>query len=127
MKSKLYPRNLFVYSAYWGTWSRVLQFMQGGDNPVAQVEVNLTAVNPTTKLDWRRVPLIVIRKHVTARSDRDLYVADLPDNALALMKEWLDEDTIQRLLHEDFLPQIDWDKYNQHCNGGCFLHQCIKD
>jgi hypothetical protein len=127
MRSKMYPRNLFVFSAYWRTWSRVLRFSQHGECNQTQVEVDLTATNPTTALHWPRVQAINIREHHTARNARDLYTADLPLQVVELMRTWMPEEVVQRLLHEDFLPQIDWDKYQKHNNGGCRLHMCLKD
>jgi hypothetical protein len=92
-----------------------------------QIEVDLTPVNiRSPNADWLRIEDITIRRHHTARGLHDKYMQELPDHVLANMREQLSEVTIQRLLHEDFLPQIDWSLYSKHCNGGCALHLCIK-
>lgn len=126
-RSAMYPRNLFVYCAYWGTYSRVLQFMNTrGSMFNLQVEVDLTAVNITNAYGWEKIANINIRRHGTDRSARDIYMAELPSDALWHMKKWLSDEVIHRLLHEDFLPQIDWDLYNRNNNGGCALAKCTK-
>lgn len=120
--SRMYPYNLFVYSAYWGTWSRVLRFMNKGNT--GQVEVNLTATNLDFSRDWDKVASLNIRLHGTSRDAKDLYVKELPANALGWMRNWLDAPVIERLLHEDFLPKIDWELYNKNTNGGCPFEKC---
>lgn len=122
-RSRIYPHNLFVFSNYWGTWSRVLQFMQGGSILRAQIEVDLTPVNAD---GWKDIEEIHIRSHITARDDRDVYTADLPDHVLEAMRLRLQAPVIERLLHEDFLPQIDWVKHRAVSNGGASLFRCLK-
>jgi len=108
VQSALYPRSLFVYNAYWKEWSRVLQFAQTN---VCQVEVDLLPAIPTQKK-------INIRRHSTARQRSDIYSRYLPMDIFSQMLERYDLVLTNRLLHEDFLSQIDWAKYDAVCNGG---------
>lgn len=115
MRSK--NNNVFRYCSYWGHWSRVLHeaTVRDGAN---YVEVDITAINGRTEHDWAHTRRINIRSHGTSRHKNDLFVGTLPEEVVDHMREWMDEALIERLLHEDFLPQIDWDKYRKHCNGG---------
>lgn len=120
----------FVYSGYWGTWSRTLATPKEGGN-FYFIEVNLTPIN---HIDWEnRVIPIIIRKHCTIRRNgkydcpQDKETNVLPDHVLEEMKKHLDEELINRLLNEDFLSQIDWEKYERHCNGGAPLHKIQKE
>lgn len=123
MRSLMYPRGgLFLYSAYWGKWSRVLQFM---NKDMWQVEVDLTPVIGLTS-DWLRVERLNIREHGTARDARDVITADLPDHVVETMRTRLPEELVQRLLHEDFLSNIDWTKYNAKNNGGASFFDICK-
>jgi len=107
----------FVYSAYWRTWSRILS--PYGALPVGQVEVDLTAVNPTSAHGWPKVSSINIRAHRTAQDFADIVTDDLPDSVLELMQVRIDDqEIIDHLLHADLLPQIDWYTYRKICNGG---------
>lgn len=126
IRSAMYPRNLFVRSAYWGTWSRVLQYMNraptgSGRMMIDQVEVNLTTPNVRVESEWRKNERIWIRCHGTTADPKDIYTADLPGHVLDLMREYLTSPTIHLLLHADLLPMIDWDKYRSVCNGGAPL------
>lgn len=135
MPTKSRTTNGFVYSSYWGTWSRVMYYECRGTQDLklnydipscVAVEVNLTAVNPTVGLDWERVKAITIRAHGTPYGPKDEVTSYLPDYVLERMREWLDEALIERLLHEDFLPHIDWVKHRQHCNGGAPFDLIVK-
>ena len=119
--------NGFRYCAYWGNWSRVLYYECRGTQDLKQrynipscvaVEVDLTAITPTVPYDWERVKRINIRAHGTTYGPRDDVTTWLPDGALGWMTEYLEAPLIERLLHEDFLPQIDWVKQRQITNGG---------
>jgi hypothetical protein len=123
--SSMYPKNLFVYCSYWGTWGRVLRYM---NRNVDQVEVNLTPINAGFG-DWKKeVGRIVIRKHGTSRDKKDVYQAYLPGEVVDFMKKFLQDDhLVSRLINEDFLSQIDWDKYRKHNNGGAPLDLIKKD
>jgi hypothetical protein len=50
-----------------------------------------------------------------------------PPAVLAEMKAHLGEELANRLLTEDFLSQIDWDKYKAVDNGGANLADIRKD
>lgn len=43
------------------------------------------------------------------------------------MKDRLDHNLVDRLLHEDLLSCIDWDKYKKLCNGGASFYDIQKD
>jgi hypothetical protein len=74
------------------------------------------------------VKTINIRRHATAYSNHNNKVVTyLPDSALELMKTWLDKPLIERLLHEDFLPYIDWEKERKLSNAGAAFDLIKKD
>jgi hypothetical protein len=109
--------DMFFYSSYWRTWSRVLA--PEGALDVGIVEVDLTG-------NWERVRTINIRAHRTARKSGDLLVRELPSEALEAMKKHMPGQAIlDVLLHEDLLPQIDWYKYRKVCNGGAAFGNII--
>lgn len=111
--------DMFFYSSYWHTWSRVLA--PEGKLDVGIVEVDLTGGN------WERVRQINIRAHRTARKHGDLLVRELPADALELMKKHMPGQAIlDVLLHENLLPQIDWYKYRKVCNGGATFANILK-
>lgn len=109
--------DMFIYGSYWGMYSRVLSM----NHPEGVIEVDLTAVNPLSDLGWPKVARINIRAHRTSRSPRDMLSYALPDYTVERMHERFGVDLTERLLHEDFLPQIDWAKYRKVCNGGAAL------
>lgn len=110
--------NVFVFNSYWRTWSRVLN-QRCTRSELNTVEVNLTPVNPLVVNNWiDQIEPIIIRSHVTDTSPDGVFVGTLPYEVIIRMEQVLDPALIDRLLHEDFLPQIDWTKYRQHNNGG---------
>ena len=110
--------NMFVYSSYWGCWSRILQEATP-HNDGNFIEVNLTAINPTYEHSWKeQIEPIRIRRHGTSRDRNDKFVGTLPQEAYDMMCRHLPQELIERLMHEDFLPNIDWEKYRKHSNGG---------
>lgn len=115
--------DMFHYSAYWGSWSRVLR-PQFGTN--STVEVDLTAINPSSDYGWPRVLSCNIRAHRTARATNDILCLSLPAHTVQLMRSRTDEQTFNRLMHEDLLPLIDWDKYRKVDNGGAALANILK-
>lgn len=115
----------FHYSSYWRTWSRILSEGRAGRN-LAIVEVDLTAINPESGFGWIQTRTINIREHMTARSRDDLIVDVLPGAAVDLMRAHMDESLVSRLLHEDFMQQIDWNKYQAICNGGAAFDKIKK-
>jgi len=109
----------FTRSSYWGSWSRVLsdRHPQG-----PFVEVNLTPIPCCGSSTWKEdVAPVRIRLHGTARDRRDVLTDVLPDTVRAAMVQHLGEEMTERLLMEDFLPQIDWDLYRKFNNGGANL------
>lgn len=104
---------MFRYCAYWRTWSRVIEFAK-----YRIVEVNLTPMPNVFGSTWEKdVAPIVIRKHLTLNRDDKVY-ANLPADIIRQMLENLGDEIVNRLLTEDFLPRIDWQKYERVCNGG---------
>jgi hypothetical protein len=104
-------------------WSRVLNNDEG-----ETIEVNLTPIPCCFDSSWEKdVKPIRIRRHRTMLGQNDQMVKELPEKILAIMKENLGEELVNRLLSEDFLTPIDWDKYNQKCNGGANFDDIKKD
>lgn len=119
---------MFVYCGYWHHWSRVLSEKEPHGGPF--VEVNLTPIGGTTTYGgWEKEVIpIIIRRHGTMRDIHgDRVVDELPADVLAHMREHLSEDFVQRLLYEDFLSQVDWDKFRRNNNGGCPFAKCCKE
>jgi len=115
----------FHWSSYWHCWSRVLT-NNSHEPGCSFVEVNLTPVNGNNARSLKagyenQVKLIRIRAHGTLRGPNDKETNELPDEALAEMKEYVGEDLTARLINEDFLSQIDWRLYNKFNNGGANL------
>lgn len=110
--------NMFVYNSYWGTWSRILQ--EGTpQNNFECIEVDVTPVNPHRAESWeRQIPKVNIRKHVTERSKRDKFVGTLPEEVVTDLNKYIVPEIQHFILHEDLLPQIDWELYRKHNNGG---------
>ena len=117
---------MFFYSSYWKTWSRVLSGGRAGSS----VELNLTPTN------WRvadqgqwdsKVRPIRIRRHSTGMDRGDKLVDTLTAEVRAVMVKHLGADLTARLLTEDFMSQINWEKYHRVCNGGANLSDIRKD
>ncbi len=129
--------NVFHYSSYWGSWSRILwhesdrklQERLGFDARVAgTVEIDLTAINPHCNLNWRdQVQYGNIRAHGTAFRDADKIVGTLPGYVVDMMNEWLTPDTVDKLLHADYLPYIDFEKGRKAANGGFKINDGLRD
>ena len=124
--------DLFVYSSYWHTWSRMLapnNTVVHRDVRLGMIEVDLTAVNPNSSLQWPRVARVNIRVHRTSRDAGDILTDDLPERIIELMRSKIGEYPvlIERLLHDDLLPLIDWDKYQKVSNGGAALADILKE
>ncbi len=113
---------MFHYSAYWMSWSRQLDRLPGFFEGMDVVEVNLIDLQrpAETKDVW-------IRRHGTAPGRNDLLVKELPAKVVAEMHRLYGVEATHRLLTEDFLPQIDWNKYRKVSNGGASLASCKKD
>jgi hypothetical protein len=113
---------MFVYSSYWGRWSRILQ--EGTpQNGYEFIEVSVTAINPTHDYSWAdQIMSVNIRRHGTQRDRKDVFVGTLPEAAVAMLDKHIPKEVQHLLLHEDLLPQIDWELYRKHCNGGAPFH-----
>ncbi|MDB5254069.1 MAG: hypothetical protein JWL80_135 [Parcubacteria group bacterium] len=108
---------MFHYSSYWRAWSRVLS-TNHPNGPYIEVDL--------TSMSWDTVARINIRSHGTRRDDMDRNEEKLPAEVKARMISKLGPELTERLLTEDFLPQIDWALYRQKCNGGAaFAEICL--
>lgn len=118
--------DMFFYSAYWQCWSRVLA--PEGAHELGIIEVDLTPVNSFQDSAWERVKCISVRAHRTARRSGDLLVSELPASVVELMKKRLPPTSalLDKLIHDDLMPQIDWYKYRKVCNGGAALGDILK-
>jgi len=90
------------------------------------IEVNLEPI-PHSSDTWERTASVIIRKHGTAREDRDIETNSAPEDLLDRMQANLEPEDIEFLLFGDILPLIDWELYETHCNGGCPLDKCRKN
>lgn len=117
---------MYVYSGYWRTWSRILGRRPNRIRVV--VELNLTPINAHNGQHlWdKNVAPIVLRAHSTPKQPDDKIVDELPVDVLIDMRAHLPESLVQRLLTEDFLSQVDWDKYDKVCNGGAKLADIVR-
>jgi len=59
----------------------------------------------------------------------DIVTDVLPEHRIDLMQQMLGDYPvlIERLLHDDLIPLIEWDKYNKVSNGGAALADILKD
>lgn len=129
---KFYPKwAKFHYCAYWGTYSRILsndhRLPEFPNHLGSIVEVNLTPVNPYYQEGWDRNKDIIIRRHGTSPGKNDQFYAVLPPEIWKLLDTKYGKELRHRLVTEDFVSQIDWNKYHKACNGGAKLADCLKD
>lgn len=119
--------HLFVphlrYCSYWGTYSRVLagpKPWHDGERETSDiVEVNVSPINGWDSYDAKdQVGNIRIRRHGTTASkrDRDLNMLHMRHVEQLIVNAGLEKARL--ILFGDLLPQIDWKKYREHCNGG---------
>lgn len=110
-----YNVNVFHYSSYWGTWSRVLTPYSG--NWV--LELNLTPVNPSYDRSWEEtVRPIIFREHLTALNRQDELTESLPNYTRAHMAERIGEELTTRLLTTDWLPLLNRRRVREGKYGG---------
>lgn len=112
---------MFVFCSYWRIWDRVIanNFPTRGSVAV----VNLTPIPAGLSSSWDRdVKPIRFRNYLRW----DPIVEDLPSDVRALMVKNLGEDLTNRLLTEDFFPQIDWARFTSVCNAGANLADCCR-
>ena len=120
-------KDIFVYSSYWRTWSRVLLRMGGKFH--YQLEVDVTPINDHNVSSWVPTEYIRIRKHCTVHGPKDIYTHDLPDTVVERMEEYLSQDAINIILHSDIYNLVDWELYDSIRNvkdRGIMLFGCIK-
>lgn len=116
---------MFHYSSYWETWSRVLRERDERGNTV---ELNLTPIRCCSSSTWdNHVKGGVICNYFTVGGPHDKLVPELPPEILDSMVQNLGMKEVYFLLNEDFLPQIDWEKYSRFNNGGCKFALCQKE
>lgn len=127
LRNALLPDELCLkYSGYWRTWSRVLfvDYAKG-----EWVEVNLTPINPTVRRSWpEQVFGLVIRHHRTGYDPRqgDRLFRHVVKNRHSVVYQELKGlmlpnvpiEIVHRLLNEDFLSEIDWNRYTEANHGG---------
>lgn len=129
--------NMFVYSSYWQTWSRILFHDHGGKgmqkmrekyqipNHIKTIEVDLTGINGD---NWFKK---VAKVNIRCLGDMDyegkhLHGA-LSEFVVENMEALMDQSIIDTLLHADLLEYIDFDKYRTWNNGGAIIAHCFKD
>ncbi len=128
------PTMRFVYSSYWGTYSRVLQYptwSREDQKSYQMIEVNVTPINGVscTLDELDRVRRINIRRHLTQIDAKDEFT-----NVIPLW--WYDQlGSMIGPKRRDFImfgnisvmDHIDWVKYNKVNNGGASLFDILKD
>jgi len=110
--------DVFHYSRYWGTWSRVLT--PYSDSPV--VELNLTPIN-----SWaNEVEPIIFRSHRTSLDQRDQLREELPTEVKFSIIQQIGIDLLTRLVSTDWLPLLDMAKVHRgrHGGGGLPFAEC---
>lgn len=93
------------------------------------VELNLTPIRSRwfDHKEWLTdVAGMHIRAHCTSSDQSDIITYELPSVVRAAMQAHLDPLQIDKLLTTDFLPLIDWEKYEQVNNGGADLSDCFR-
>lgn len=126
------PTKRIVYSSYWGTYSRVLQYPiwnHFDQKHFLMIEVNITPVNGlhATQSEWDRCRDINIRRHGTQIDGKDRFTDVIPLDWFNLLGERWGEARRDFILYGNILELIDWVKYNKHNNGGCPLEKCLLD
>ncbi len=126
-------RPTFVYSSYWGTWSRLLWSGRVGQyQAMSYIEVNLTPINgrydnSTRELWMKEVAPIIIREHGTVPDRGDKSVALLPPMVVTAMLMNVGEELTNRLITHDLLAEIDLDLMKRNMRGGGIpLAECKK-
>lgn len=114
------PDELCIkYSGYWKTWNRVLYMDR---EEVHFVEMNLTPVNPGEQRSWvNQVYPLLVRVHSTRMQSGDRLYRSVVKNKTSVVYNELKKammghvaiELMFRLLSEDFIEKIDWNKYEQ--------------
>lgn len=110
----------YVYSSYWGTWSRYLGKRNG-----YFIEVDLCPINwsPVSRIqpasmnfhraNWNETARGRIRLHLTARTPRDTVTWETPPkDVVDTMVEMLGGSTADWLLKADLLENVDLERYD---------------
>lgn len=137
-KNLLLEQELFLlWDGKQREWRRVLYFDERGQG----VEVVLTPANPKSRDSWVDVGRMIVRMHrtfslygngVDRQGDRlwryvvrNRHSIVFSEVQKAMLKN-LKFECVNRLLHWEFLSQIDWDKYiaNKQAGGGCAFALC---
>src|ERR1043166_7776947 len=117
-ENRVFPGELCLKcDGYWRTWNRVLHMDLQGSR---MVELNLTPIDPLKRDSWvKEVFSMCIRVHTTGHGGTDRIFRHVVKNKQSIVfqevkRAMLREVPIElahRLLNEDFLSQIDWEKY----------------
>lgn len=121
----------FHYSAYWGTWSRVLLLKFQG---YRTVELDLTPINPSWgSRHWQESILAAkIRAHCTPLGQKDKELKELPAYVRELMISQIGEDVTAKLIDWDWVSLIDPTKLRRidqlnPLGGGCPVNLLLRD
>lgn len=130
--------NMFRFSSYFLSWSRILFHDAGGygmeqmrkryDIPksIKSIEIEITTVGGSAS-SWQGVAKGNIHCHSSDFNPRDLFRGGLDQAVLTQMQLHLPERTIEVLLHADLLCYLDFDKYDKYNNGGAAIKDIVKD
>ncbi len=117
-------KDVFHFSSYWRTWSRVLTTYVDGNGTL---ELNLTPVNPHLPTSWvEQVRPIIFRNHRTTLDVDDLLLEKLPDEVQEVMLNHLGVRLTQQLLETDWISLLDMPKVRRgkHGGGGLPFEEC---
>lgn len=129
--------NVFHYSSYWHSWSRILFHDSYGDSRGSQemrtnyklpasartIEVN---VYDRTQSSMGRNVKVVVRSHCTAFDRSDKLTMELPQDISDAVTMSYEPDVHFLILHADLLKYIDYNKLTgPKNNGGCELADCL--
>lgn len=119
---------IFVYSKYWGKWSRLLKTNEGESGFAKYIEVNLTPINPSFSQSWEeQIIPIVLRTHCTQREKGEGPFVTLPPEVVSKMVDKLGVELTERLISSDLMSEIDEDLLMKRMRGGGIpLARCRK-
>lgn len=130
--------NIFHFSSYFRSWSRILFHDHGGrgmeamrrqyDIPkhIKTIEVDLI---PSSSHEIERFSQINIRCHCTSLAGHpDKYQGSLDDKLVEIMLDNFSPKAVNTMLHANLLPLIDFDEYDYkiRANGGAPLSKILK-
>lgn len=124
--------NMFHYTSYWGHWSRILFHDAGGRGMEKMREkygipqsIKTIEVDIVSEVD--RMQCVNIRTHCTEFAKHDRLVGTLPEDIVCCINHLLTPAMVNAVVHADLLKYIDWDKYQEHCNGGAAFKFITRD